>query len=46
MEENKFNFIDGSPEQQKQAVDAFLNSLTDEEHQRAMSNEFDYLDEE
>ena len=48
MIENKVNstVLDGSPEEQKKAVKEFLSSLTPEEHERAMSSEFDYLDEE
>lgn len=46
MIENKANstVLDGSPEEQKKAVEDFLNSLTPEEHERAMSDEFSYLD--
>lgn len=46
MKENKITFLDGSQEEQKKAVEEFLNSITPEEHERAMSSEFDYLDEE
>lgn len=44
MDENKTTFIDGSAEEQKKAVDNFLNGLTEEEHELAMSDEFSYLD--
>ena len=46
MKENRMTFLDGSSEMQKEAVEDFLASLTEEEHNRAMSDEFDYLDEE
>jgi hypothetical protein len=42
----KFTMLDGSPEEQKKSSEAFLSTLTKEEHERAMSSEFDYLDEE
>lgn len=38
--------LDGTPEEQKQSAEAFLSTLTKEEHERAMSKEFDYLDED
>lgn len=51
MKENKENndkitFLDGSPEEQKKAVEKFLGSMSNEEHERAMSDEFAYLDED
>ncbi len=46
MKENKFTFLDGSQEKQNKAIEDFLNELTEEEHQRAMSDEFSYLDED
>lgn len=46
MKENKITFLDGSPQEQKEVVEEFLNSMTPEEHNRAMSSEFDYLDGE
>ncbi len=46
MKKNKITFLDGSLQEQKKAVEEFLNSMTSEEHIRAMSSEFDYLDEE
>lgn len=46
MKENKITFLDGSQEEQKKAVEEFLNSMTPEEHAKAMSSEFDYLDED
>lgn len=47
MKDNKINFdvLDGSPEEQSKAVESFLNSLTHEEHEKAMSSEFDYLED-
>lgn len=45
MKENKTVFIDGSAEEQKKAVEDFLSTLTEDEHQRAMSDEFSYLDD-
>ena len=50
MKENKENndkitFLDGSPEEQKKAVEKFLGSMSNEEHERAMLDEFAYLDE-
>lgn len=42
----KFTILDGSSEEQKKSSEAFLNSLTKEEHERAMTSEFDYLEEE
>lgn len=38
--------LDGSTEEQKKSAETFLNTLTKEEHEKAMSNEFDYLDED
>ncbi len=46
MKENKITFIDGSSQEQKKAVDDFLQTVSEEEHKRAMSDEFAYLDEE
>lgn len=48
MKDNKtsFNVLDGSSEEQSKTVESFLNSLTYEEHKKAMSNEFDYLEED
>lgn len=47
MKENKIiTFLDGSAEEQKKAVDEFLSSVTPTEHERAMSDEFAYLDED
>lgn len=43
---NKTIFLDGSPDEQRKAVEDFLNSMTAEEHERAMSEEFDYLEED
>lgn len=39
------NMLDGSPEEEDKAVAEFLSTLTEEEHNRAMSSEFDYLNE-
>ncbi|MEE0264482.1 MAG: hypothetical protein UD936_02550 [Acutalibacteraceae bacterium] len=39
-------FLDGSPEEEDRIVNEFLDSLTEEEKERAMSSEFDYLDED
>ena len=36
---NKINFLDGSPDEQRKAVEDFLNSMTAEEHEQAMSDE-------
>ena len=46
MKELNIMFIDGSAEEQNKAVENYLNSISDEEHNRAMSDEFGYLDEE
>lgn len=46
LETNKLTFLDGSPEEQKNAIEEFLNSVTPEDHARAMSSEFDYLEDE
>jgi hypothetical protein len=46
MKKNKITFLDGSKEQQDKTVEDFLNSITPEDHERAMSSEFDYLDED
>lgn len=40
------HILDGSPEDEDKAVAELLASLTEEEHNRAMSSEFDYLDED
>lgn len=46
--DNKLLFatLDGSPEEQKKSTELFLSMLTEEEHKRAMSSEFDYLEED
>ena len=46
MEKNKIMILDGSMEQQKEIIENFLSSLTPEEHEMAMSDEFAYLDDE
>jgi hypothetical protein len=46
VKELNMTFIDGSAEEQSKAVENYLNSISDEEHNRAMSDEFRYLDEE
>ena len=46
MKELNMTFVDGSSEEQSRAVENFLNSISDDEHDRAMSDEFGYLDEE
>ena len=43
MKENNF-FLDGSLKEQMKAVEDSLNQMTKEEHERAMSDEFAYLD--
>ena len=45
MEKNRITFLDGSKEQQDKAVKDFLNSITPEEHEKAMSSEFEYLED-
>ena len=40
VDENKITFLDGSAEQQAEAIEKFLSTLTPEEHERAMSDEF------
>lgn len=44
MKKSKW-FLDGSTEEQTKAVEDSLNQMTKEEHERAMSDEFAYLDE-
>lgn len=39
-------FLDGSPEKEAKLMEEFFNSFTEEEKERAMSSEFDYLDED
>lgn len=39
-------FLDGSSEEQDKAVKEFLAELTEEERQRSMSDEFNYLDDD
>ena len=48
MEENKSRnaIIDGPIELQIKCMEEFLSTLTDEEKERSMSNEFDYLEED
>ena len=46
MDKDYKYFLDGSIEEQLQASEAFVNTLTDEEKARSMSDEFAYLDEE
>lgn len=43
---NKMTFLDGSQYEQTKAVEDFLSSMTNDEHERAMSDEFAYLDED
>lgn len=38
--------LDGTPEENEYAAQSLCNTLTEEEHMRAMSDEFAYLDEE
>jgi len=45
VKKNKITFIDGSPEEQKKAVGDFLSTLSEDEHARAISDEFSYLDD-
>lgn len=42
----KMTLLDGSPKEQEKANKEFLDTLTDAEHNRAMSEEFDYLDDD
>lgn len=42
----KATLLDGSLEQQEKANEEFLNTLTEEQQNRAMSEEFKYLDED
>lgn len=44
--DNELTFLDSSLEKQKEAVENFSSTLTDEEYAGAMSDEFAYLDEE
>ena len=48
MIENRLNltFLDGSREDEDRIMKEFSDSLTEEEEERAMSSEFDYLDED
>ena len=46
MKEDKIMFLDGSNEEQEKIVKDYLNTLSEEEHIRAMSDEFAYLDGE
>lgn len=46
MKEFNIKVLDGSSEEQNQITEDFLNSISEEEHNRAMSDEFRYLDEE
>lgn len=46
MKEDKVLVLDGSPEDQDKIVKNFLGSLTKEECERAMSHEFDYLEDD
>ena len=41
----KFTTLDGSLDEQIKTSEAFIDLLTDEERERSMSSEFDYLDE-
>lgn len=41
-----FTMLDGSPEEQKKSTEKFLSMITEEEKERSMSSEFDYLDED
>lgn len=41
----KFTILDGDAETQRKLSKRFLSTLTQEEHERAMSDEFAYLDE-
>ena len=46
--DNRLNltFLDGSPEEEDRIMKEFSSLLTEEEKERAMSSEFDYLDED
>lgn len=41
-----FTMLDGSPEEQRQSAEKFLSMRTEEEKERSMLSEFDYLDED
>ncbi len=47
MKENNINitFLDGTSKEQDKVTSDFLDSVSEEEHERSMSSEFDYLDE-
>lgn len=45
-DKEKSMVLDGSDEEQKKAVEAWLDSFTEEENARAMSDELAYLDED
>jgi len=46
VKEFNITVLDGSTEEQNQVMENYLNSITEEEHNKAMSDEFGYLDEE
>lgn len=47
MEKLNYNaIIDGPIELQMQCAEEFLSTLTEEEKERSMSSEFDYLEED
>lgn len=46
MKNDKITFLDGSDKEQKKTVNDYLGTLSEEEHKRAMSSEFDYLEDD
>lgn len=42
--EKKFTILDGSPEESKESTERFLGTLSEEEIEDSMSENFDYLD--
>lgn len=40
-----FTILDGTQEEQKQSTEKFLSTLTEEEKEQSMSDEFAYLDD-
>lgn len=48
MLDSRINYtqLDGSLDEEKKCGDNFIKTITEEEHKRAMSSEFDYLEED
>lgn len=45
MKKKDYNILDGNPDLQKSIVQEFLEELTEEQKEEAMTDKYSYLDE-